>query len=220
MANSPVVRLMDSARIQLPGALQGAMNLAFFDVLKHFLQRTNAWQDEITFSATPSVWDYALTPNQTATINRLLWVEGARATTQDASGPIQNGYLTQPGQAANLRIATPPSSAETWYAHVAYSVADPTGGEGVPSVPDWLIEKYQDVLQEGLLERMMIQPAKPYANAQGAMLHGRRYRQGAILARAEVKHGFVSGANNWTFPQTYKTRTQRYFKGGYIGGGQ
>lgn len=209
---SSLVRLIDTSRMHLPSALEGAMRLELFNVLKAFLQRTDVWQDEITVDAEPSTYDYPIAGNQTgAFINRLIWLEGPRSdpTIPESGSPVA-GILMTPGVGQEtLRVASPPNTNETWYAHVALTPADPTDSDGIPFVPEWILDKYHHVLLEGLLERMMTHPAKPYSNAQGAMLHGRRFQSGMSQARAEVAHKFTFGGNSWRFPRTYRSRSQR-----------
>lgn len=210
---SSLIRLMDTARLHLPSALEGTMRLELFNVLKEFLQRTNIWQDELDVDVLPATYDYPLSVNQAGTfINRLLWLEGARSdTTIPESGPRRDGILLTPGAGVEtLRIASPPSTNETWYAHVALSVADPTDSDGIPYIPDWIMDKYHAVLLEGLLERMMAQPAKPYSNVQGVALHGRRFKDGIATARAEAMHKFTYGSNSWAFPRSFRSDSQRF----------
>lgn len=208
-----LIRLIDTARLHLPGALEGVLRMELFNVTKKFLQRTNAWQDTVTIDVIPAVYDYPLPASQNgAFINRLIWLEGPRSNVNDPdSGPPRDGFMTTPGFGQEtLRIPNPPGANEVWYAHVAMCIADPTDADGVAYAPEWIYDKYQDVLLDGLLERMMAQPAKPYSNTQGVLLHGRRFQSGMSTARAEAAHRFTFGGNSWRYPRPYRASSQRY----------
>jgi hypothetical protein len=201
---APYNRILDSARVRLPGALDGAMQLELFNVLKEFTQRTNIWREEISFSAVAGETEYDLSSSTpSATINRLL---GLRS----ASGAPISAYLETAGVSlATLRVRTAPSAPEDWVAHVALALSDPTDGSGLPRVPDWIAMKYQLGIIDGLLARMMSQPSKPYSSPL-ADLHMRNFNKTVTLARSEAAHGNVHSGQAWRFPGSVRTRTQRY----------
>jgi hypothetical protein len=133
------------------------------------------------------------------------------------SGPrIPGGVLVAPGMSEAgtgdtiLRFLVPVNATETWRAHVSYVVTDPTDEVGMPQAPGWIYDRYERTFVEGLISRMMEQPAKPYSNEKGAILHGRRFQNGMSQARAEVQHMFVRSANVWSFPQSFRTDSQRF----------
>jgi len=214
VATATIIRLCDTARVSLPGALDGQIRMSLFAAIKEFTQRSNVWQDVIGITVNPNVWDYAVAAEANALINRLLWLEGIRSTnnlTQVGSGSSRAGQLTLPGSLrVGLRILSPPSTSELWYAHVAYTIADPTNAEGLPTIPDWIIDKYSDALLSGVLSRMMSAPSKPYSNLKLASYHQGQFRKGMNLARAEVSNGNVFDQNSWRYPRTFRMRSQRY----------
>jgi len=147
---------------------------------------------------------------------------------KNSLAPVATGYPTQPyntavhdaapregwllasgADDAILRIKNLPNANEVWIAEVALTVSDPTDGDGIPFMPDWIVEKYQDTLLDGVLSRIMIHPAKPYSSAQGAMLHGKRFNMGKGQARNDARHGATFGVQRWSFPQQFRTSSQR-----------
>ena len=210
MTTSAVARIIDKARIQLPGSLEGVLRLELFDVLKEFLQRTDAWQEDIIIPIQPNWPFYELPPFSQSLVNRLIWLEGQPPnSTPPQRGPVQQGHLERTGASAILKIDRPPSTQQAWCAHVALTVIDPTDNEGLPTLPEWVVEKYHDYLGSGLIHRMAMHPGKPYSNEKLAVMNGRRFEVGTSLAKKEVRQGHVYGAQSWAFPQTFRAHSQR-----------
>jgi hypothetical protein len=196
-----------------------------FNLLREFTQRTNVWQEEISFLPLTNVYDYLISPTEQGYINRLIWVEGARSATNPMplSGPPQQAYLPAymqtggvlpgaPGtNMALVRIISAPSNNPTWYAHVALTIADPTDAYGIPVIPDWIVDKYYMPLLDGTLSRMMGMPSKPYSNSALAAYHAKRYNTGLNLCRNEMAHGNAVGGQSWRFPSpSGRSRSQKY----------
>lgn len=215
MANVPVARILDTARIQLPGALDGTLRLELFNTLKAFFERSDCWRECICVPVSPGHPLYELPTHDLASVVRLLWLEGVRpcpTTDPLAHGPPKRGFLTRTGNYAHLRVGEYPSSAESWHAHVSFSVIDPTDHEGMPTIPDWIIERYFTYLTNGLVSRMAMHPGKPYSNRDLAVFHGRNFNTGVNLAKTEADGGYTRDAQNWSFPQTFRTRSQRAWR--------
>ena len=212
MTNVIVARIMDSVRLQAPGALEGTLRLEFFNTLKEFLQRSDIWREDITVP-TVANWEYYELPALSqGLVNRLIWLEGPRPTVSSGVpqyGSPRNGHLERTGRAALLKIY-PPSTTETWIAHVALTIIDPTDSEGLPSMPDWAVEKYQDYITSGLLSRLAMQPGKPYSNEKLVMYHGRRFLQGIALAKKEAQQGHTFGGQRWAYPQSFASYSQKF----------
>lgn len=211
MTTPAVARIIDTARLQAPGALEGILRLEFFNALKEFLQRTDAWREDVTIPVQANWPTYELPAFSQALVNRLMWLEGqvnANPSGPPQYGPQRTGWLEQAGQIALLKI-DPPSSNETWTAHIALTVCDPTDSEGLPSLPAWIVEKYHDYLASGVLARLCAHPGKPYSNQQIAMLHGRRFSEGVSLAKKEARQGHLFDGQRWGFPQTFASFSQK-----------
>lgn len=204
MPNADMNRLMDHARIRLPGALDAAIQIELFAALREFFGSSNCWYEDIAFAVTPTTQDYyanpaaftyTITPTD-GTITRLLGV-------RDSAGRQISAMMPTPGEVVIYRA---PSQAETYTARVALTVTDPTTGAGYPVFPDWVMAKYGGEILDGVLGRMMSQIAKPYSNPTVAMVHLRKFKQGISKAKVEASHANVYRGQNWTFPQTFASR--------------
>jgi hypothetical protein len=67
-------------------------------------------------------------------------------------------------------------------------------------VPSWLLDRYYDTLQHGVLSRLMRQVTKPYTNLALGTLHGASYGAGRAAARAELARSNIWGTQQWQFP--------------------
>ena len=214
MALGAIVRLIDTARLQTSGCLEGTLRLEFFNALKEFLRRSDCWREDVDIPTLPGVSDYELPTWGTGSVTKLVWLEGKRPPTSpqnpNARGSPKNGMLLHPETLGPvLRLDYTPAVPELWYAHVALTCADPTDSDGLPQMPAWIAEAYHDQLTSGLLSRVLLHPNKPYSNKDLAGYHGRRFNEGMALAKKDALQGYRHGGQAWTFPQTFRTRTQR-----------
>lgn len=204
MANADINRLMDNARIRLPGALDAALQLELFSVLNEFFQTSNIWYQDIQFAVTPTTanylddpdaYTYDIIPDQ-GSITRLIGVV-------DSNGYAQKAWMPTLG---SLILAFSPNTAQTYTARVALTVTDPTTRDGYPQFPDWIMNKYGNDILDGLLGRMMSQLAKPYSSATMAQFHLKNFKQAVNQAKVEASHQNVYRGQNWRFPQTFARR--------------
>lgn len=207
MASADVNRLMDNARVKLPGALDNVMKLEFFAVMNDFFQQTSCWSEDIPIDVTPTAqtylenpdaYTYDLVPDGGAVI-RVLYA-------QNSQGMQQKVTMPEPGL---LVLLYAPNTADTYTITVAKTVTDPTTREGYPEFPAWVLNKYGNEILDGLLGRMMSQVAKPYSSPQLAMYHTKSFKAGVQRAYVETLHGNVYRAQSWSFPQTF-SRRRRY----------
>lgn len=207
MASADVTRLINNARIKLPGALDGTMKLEFFAVMNDFFQQTSIWTEDIVFTANPvstapytnpNDYSYEVIPNGGAII-RLMQVFNSQGSGQAAT-------MDTPGIIV-LRYS--PNVTDTYTASVAKTVTDPVTSEGYPEFPAWVLNKYGNEILDGLLGRMMGQIAKPYSSPQMALYHIKSFKAGVQRASVESLHGNVYRGQSWTFPQTF-ARRRRY----------
>lgn len=209
MANADMNRLMDHARIRLPGALDAALQMELFAVMNEFFQSSNIWYEDIQFQVQPTTvsyldepesYTYDVIPSQ-GSITRLVGVI-------DSNGFAQKAAMPTLGQVV---LAFSPNVADTYTARVFLTVTDPVTREGYPEFPDWILNKYGNDILEGLLGRMMSQIAKPYSSQQGAVFHLRNFKQAVNQAKAEALHQNVFRGQNWRFPQTFMRRRNQRF---------
>lgn len=188
--------LINSVRARLPSALDGVVRLELQNVLKDFLSESNLYVDSIPISILVGQTDYTVY-SINGIINRLMTV------TDSYNNPVPSS-LVPPSltvQDYRVRLGIKPSTATTYTAYLALT-PDPS----VPvdqSVPDWVIAKYREGFEDGILARMMTQPAKPYSNIKLADYHGRKYRRAITLARNEALHAYKFRGQGWGYPQGF-----------------
>jgi len=195
-------RLIKNARVSLPGSLDDAIMLEVFNVLDQFFKDSGVWSEDIGFTVFP--YDpigtvYTIDPLGVSTIVRLFSVF-------DDHGVQQAAVMEIPGEVTFL---SPPGHEGIYVASVGLSVADPIQADKLPEFPAWVLDKYGLGILSGVLGRMMAQPAKPYTNLQLAMAHMHSFRKTISIASTESIHLNVHGAQTWTFPRSFSTRSRR-----------
>jgi hypothetical protein len=185
-----LTRLMNNARIQVPGALDAALQLELFNVLDDFLQRSNFWQEDITYTANPTRTSYELSGTEAGVIVSLLGNVNSAAIGVPAS-------MTVPG---TLDLVNAPPRIDIYTATVSYTVVDPVDSNIYPQFPDGLLQKYGVGVLHGVVGRMMAQPSKPYTNERMSIFNTRKFDVAVAQARAAVRHKNINGGQAWRFP--------------------
>ena len=198
-------RLMKNARIALPGSLDNAISLELFNVLDQFFRDSGIWTEEIPFTVLagdPVGTIYYIEPAGVSSIVRLIGVRNYDSFRQRCAMFI-------PGEVTFL---SPPSNNDAdvnYWATVVLSIVDPVMSDGYPEFPEWIVEKYGIGILDGVLGRMMAQPAKPYTNRELAIAHLAAFRRTISHAGTESLHGNVHNAQAWVYPQSFRTRSRR-----------
>jgi len=198
-AATDVNRFMDNARVSMPGALDGAIQQAFFNALTEFCDRTNLWYEDIPFAVPTgaAMGDTIMlpTPVTGGIPNRLIYVIDSNEFQRKMSMP-------QPGV---LQFGMPVDTGSTWMARVALCPTDPistsVGTAGFPEAPAWLLPQYYKGLLSGTMSEMLMQPAKPYSNPKLAAYHMAIFRGAISRGKTEFRHQNLYNANVWQFPQ-------------------
>jgi hypothetical protein len=188
-------RFMNDVRMRLPGALDDAIKWELFSTLDEFCKETNAWREKIILPVTSDVLEYEIEPEENrARIVRLLGVSVGTGLEERAIG-----YATLP-EPELLVFNSQPDNAD-YNVVVALTVIDPVdANDSLPDFPDWFFIHYKQEITDGVLSKMMSQPAKPYFSREGFLYHGRRFRNGLSRARTSADYQNVYGAQRWTFP--------------------
>ena len=197
-ASPAMLRLQKQARVHLPGVLDDVLLLETFAVLQEFLSDTNVWRKDVTFNVVAPGTTYTVAPASTASIVRLVGV------TDSSGAPVTAGMPT----IGEVVLANAPAADDTYTARFSLTVTDPVGSDGFPYYPEWVLEKYNLELLDGLLGRVMAQPAKPYTNATLALLHMRAFKSAKATAKTETNRQYLYGNQTWTFPRTFKRTTR------------
>jgi hypothetical protein len=202
MPSTAVNRLLDLAKVRLPGVLNDALTQELFHLLNDFFMGTNIWRETLDVSVTsttssylqdPDAYTYDLISEEGGEVFRLMGLVNASGIPVDAS-------MRVPGE---IVLKYSPNAAETYKAGVAVTVKDPVDSDGIPQFPEWVLKKYDNAILDGLLGRMMTQAAKPYSNPNLAMAHLRKYTQAKAAARVESARQNVYTGQTWRFPQTF-----------------
>ena len=195
-ASRDLSKLMDRARVSLPGARDNLIQLELFATVDEFFKLTNCWYEDVDFGVVSGTRSYLVTPTGVAKIVRLIGVVNSDERPQWAVMPT-------PGE---IQLSTDPSVAQIFTARLALTISDPVMRDGYPEFPQWAYDKHSETVLSGLLGRMMSQPAKPYTNMQLSVYHMRRFRDGIARAKVEAMHQNVYRAQSWRFPQTFARR--------------
>ncbi len=194
-----LTRIVNSARVSLPGALDSAILYELFPVLDEFCQATNIWQEDINFSVNTLSQDYVITPSS-GNILRLVGI-------QNSDGIPVWGTMQVP---TFIFLKYMPSKIDVYTAKVALSVVDPVKKDGYPVIPDWILINFNRDITEGLLARMMSQKSKPYSDEKLGIYYLRRWRNAMAKARTDAQHQNLMGGQAWRFPAWASYRNTRF----------
>jgi hypothetical protein len=102
-----------------------------------------------------------------------------------------------------ITLRYPPSEDALWVATVAKVPVDPTDIQDMPIIDDWIVGKYYDTFEHGMLGRLHLSVSKPYYSKEAGGFHWRFYNKGRSEARVEVLHANNWGAQAWNYPQSF-----------------
>jgi hypothetical protein len=233
MTTTPIARILDQTRRYCPGVLDGTARDELYYTMKEMFQRTNCWIFELPVYVTPASNDYQISTGQNVAVIRLMTLDRPRTqlvspieyvpmcppqyiavlaqnNIQEAMNPLyrvrREGVLLNPGSCSPiLRIELNPQVTETWIATLALNIIDPMDVDGLPVVPEWIVEKYTDDIFNGVVSRLMTQGGKSYSNEKGAAFHGRKFNQSVGKIRQEIRDMFKYGGQRWGFPGGWRT---------------
>jgi hypothetical protein len=190
MANSD--RLMNNLRVQLPGALDAAIQLELFNTVDEMCRTAIVWQDTLDVTLLLGQATYDIAPDDTEIVT-LYSVEHATLDTSDVLFDDASHTLSLSAVPTSADVTTP------LFLDVALTpsteVADPND-----YLPARLWTVHHQALLDGVLSRMLMQPAKPYSNVTLGTYHAKRFRKFLALARADVEENNTFDGQNWCFP--------------------
>jgi hypothetical protein len=183
-------RIVNNAQVHLPGAIEAVFKQELYNVCDEFFKTTNAWQELVPFTTIQDKRVYEVVPTVGIFVRLMEVKDGEdfpRAAVMD-----QDMFVV---------LRDSPTGGSNYMAALAVTCVDPTKRDGWPEVPVELLSKYYDAMTEGLLGRMMLQPAKPYSNPEIGTLHQRRFHNIMAIARTDVLHASTYNVQNWRFPR-------------------
>lgn len=192
-------RLMNNARVQLPGALDGAIWQEIFNIFSDFCNRTDLWYEDIplVLAAPPYARgdSFPVTPSTGTRLNRLLYV-------LNADGIQRRMTMPTPGTVVFVDSA---DMSQTWTARFSLCPDDPVPASGtltgIPQLPAWLLEKYHLGLLAGVVGTMMTHVGKPYTNPTMAKYHLTKYLNAISEGKNDARRQNIYGGQIWNFPQ-------------------
>lgn len=66
--------------------------------------------------------------------------------------------------------------------------------------PDGFLQRYHQLILDGVQWRMMSQIGKPYSSERMAIYHGRRFRSFMAQARSGASRGYMKASQPWVYP--------------------
>jgi hypothetical protein len=183
-------RIVNTAQVHLPGAIEQVFKQELYNVCEEFFRTTNAWQEAVPFTTLQDKRTYEIVPTVGLFVRLMQVRDGEnynRAAIMD-----QDMFVV---------LRDLPTGGSTYIAWLAVTCVDPVKRDGWPEVPAELLSKYYEPLTEGLLGRMMLQPAKPYSNPEIGTLHQRRFHNTMAIVRTDMQHAFTYDVQNWRFPR-------------------
>ena len=191
-------KLFGKAQVALQGASDIALQVQLFDVLEDFFDNSNCWQEAIPVSVIPNTLIYQIYPLQEGRILRLNGVLDQNNMQQQAIMPV----------AGTLQFLYPYNSIQTMTAIVVKTVTDPLCCFP-PGIPEWLLPAFGRGIYHGLVGAMFLQPGQSYSNPQMANYHTQKFRDAWAHARVSIMKANTVGAQNWAFPQQFRTYSQK-----------
>lgn len=183
-------RLLDSARVKLPGSSDAMLKSDVFDVMHEFFRVSSAWTENISVPIVADVTTYSMVPSE-GQIIRLAGVVDSNGVPQPALMPT----------IGTLTLAHPVNTAQTLTATVVLNVVLPVDRKKKPEAPDWLLPVWGPGILDGLLGRMMGQLSKSYSNPVMSLYHLRRFTDAMSAARTAALRRNSFGSQAWAFPQ-------------------
>lgn len=184
-------RLMDDARVALPGATDAGIQRELWNVVNEACRDGWLWRETVSVPVVEGQLQYDLAP----TGSEVIFVLNAGHETLDLTeayvefGKLYLTTLPTAADAAGFLIVT---------LVLAPAVDAPNNPEGL--IPEDMWRMFHQLWLHGLLSRMMAHPAKPYSNATLAVFHRRSFTRDLAEARLQVRTGGVPGVQTWRFP--------------------
>lgn len=196
-------RLMNQARVKLPGASDEGIKGELFDTINEFLDVTNAWYEWIQVPIVSGQQEYVLYPQHGGMIIRLVSVYDPNKVILPAHLHIHE----PPG--CKLWLVWPQNVNMTANAMFIKNIITPNQKDNIPDAPHWLFPLYDRYILEGLLGAMMATPAKGYNNIQQSVYHLKRFRDGMAVVKTAVARSNLVGGQSWRYPSQFRVNSQR-----------
>jgi len=189
---------MDYLRLNLPGALDGVVEMEIANTLDEFLSKTNAWTAEMPLRVKDNKQNYSVKPAGGSVVRLIgvlddnpdmdIWVPASMPSLDIIA--LRNN----PGRSATFR---------------AFVALKPSPNKGLEDIPEWIYENHRLPIQHGVIGRMMSHPAKPYSNERLAIYNMRKFHAMTAQVRAEKSQEYLYRGQVWCYPRNFARGTQR-----------
>lgn len=201
------------ARMELPGSIDGALELIFQEILRRFFRDSLTWREELRFRAFSGRKRYDL--DNYLRHAKVQWVRNVLYDERDINARVSIGdcYSTEPAPPTkyavehNSTLVIDPvpqfdrSETHNWCVHIA---AIPEVGtisaSGCGSIPGDLLQTWFDGILAGVLGRMMLQHAKPYTNLVLGRYHLQVFNSAIQEGKTLAHKGSTVIDAPWKFP--------------------
>jgi hypothetical protein len=190
-------KLIGQAKVGLIGSSDAQLKVQLFDTLDTFFDGSCCWTENIGITVIPDTLDYPLQPVG-GRIVRLSAVLNQHNLQEQAVMP----------EIGKVHFLYPYTQTQPMTAIVVKTVTDPLTCHP-PNIPDWVLPKYGQVLLHGILGTMMMIPAQSYTNPEMAKFHLGMFDDGVNGANVAASKANTIGAQNWMFPQSHRSSSQR-----------
>ena len=221
MLNGPDIQsLLNQATVKLAGSSSKAIKAELYTVLDEFFDISSSWQELVKLDALAYQNNYSINVVEGGKIIRLGGVLGnlnfSTNAAFDAQAALHNGTNVGGWVPINaimpdlgeLIILNPPNVPQAMHVHLIKNVKLPTTKDMIPDAPAWVLDVYGRYILDGVLGKMMGTANKSYTNDALSVYHLKKFQEGISRARTAALTKNTYGAQAWSFPQQFKTRSQ------------
>lgn len=185
-------RLLNDLRVRLPGATDGMLQREVWLTLNDFCREGLAWREQVEVPLVDAVSTYDVAPNGT----EVVVVYGVSHPTMDLQGAVYSfGKLLLTAAPSAADLITPV------FVEAALTPALDVGADLEGLIPSDMWSEHHEVILNGVLGRMLAQPAKPYSNPALAAFYVKSYTGERARVRHKVRTGGVMAPQAWRYPR-------------------
>jgi hypothetical protein len=185
-------RLMNDLRVRLPGATDAMIQREIWSLLNDFCREGLAWRENVEITLSGGVSTYAIAPAGT----EVVLIYGVSHPTMDLSGAVYSF--------GNLLLTNEPSGSDllsSAFVDAALTPALTAGSDVEGLIPGDMWSEHHEAILNGVLGRMLAQPAKPYSNPALAAFYVKSYTIERAVVRRKVRTGGVMAPQTWRYPR-------------------
>jgi hypothetical protein len=179
-----VDRLFDNVGAVIPGLTTEVLSMVIWNTIEDFYMMSTYRREHIYWRMDPGVLTISFDPyDQDWRVSRFLGFSGLDRVKFEPPGRIRD--LTSPppttARSGEILLSLKPRSINT-------------------TLPYDVWTTYFDVLYNGALARLYMQPAKPYSDMKTGAVYTSMYRRGVASARADAQAAHVREGSSWSYP--------------------